>query len=394
MPAWCEACDWGVRSTVEAPRGVVDRRVDATLRRSAQRLHARLAADPDVVGAAPSRTGALVLAVTVLLGSLLALVLALWWAFSLVGWWRVVALALLGLVVWELVPRPARLPRSVTAVTPDEAPGLHALVARLADDVGVRAPEVVGIDTDWNAGVGSLGWGRRRALVVGLPLWTSLDADERVFLLGHELGHLRSRDTTAGRTIGAAGDLLTRAAGVLWPGPVTDHGDLLLTASSAIGSVVQRAVAAPVIGVLVALVRLDATQSQHAEYVADRLAARAAGPSSGVTLLSSSLHPIRGLTAAQVAARTGADPWSAIEGADRPTARELRRRRRESELSRHRADATHPPTSLRLDLLERMPATAPTGLDAALLDRADEDMRRLRGPLTRRFAEELVHGRF
>lgn len=394
MPRWCPACDWGVAAEDPAPVGLLARRLERPLRRAAEQLHGRLAADPGSVRAAPSRRAALALSVGVLVGALLVVGALVGWAVSLPDWWRVGVLAFLALLAWELLPRPTRLDPKVVVVTADEAPALHALVHRLADEVGVRPPAVLGLETDWNAYVVSLGWGRRQALVLGLPLWAALDPDERVGALAHELGHLRSRDTAAGRVVGAALSVLGRAATVLWPEDTGEHDSLLVSASSALGGVVQRVLAAPVVGLVVLLGRLDAAWSQHAEYVADRLAARAAGPRAVAGALVSLLGTPRGLTAAQVAARTRADPWSAIETAPRPTTRELERRRRGSVLTHHRVDDTHPPTALRLDLVARMPDAAPTALDAALLERADTELRRLREPLTRRFAEELVHGRY
>ncbi|MGG5258199.1 M48 family metallopeptidase [Phycicoccus avicenniae] len=392
MPPWCEHCDWGVRSGSSTARGVVGRQVDASLRRWAVRLHERLVRDPDSV--TPSRRPALVLAVAVLLVAVAVVGLGLWGALLLDGWWRVAALAFWALVVWEFAPRPTRLDTYALVVADDHVPGLRALVDDVARRVGARSPEVLAVETDANAYVVALGYGRRQALVVGLPLWTTLDPDERVALLGHELGHLRSRDTSTGVVLGTADALLARAVRVLHPDGVGDHDDIVVLASEAVGNVLQRMVVWPVALLRLLLVRLSAQQSQHAEYVADRLAARASGPQGLVSLLASFAGEPRGWTAAEVAARTRQDPWVALETGTRPTEREVRRRCRAGELEEHRVDASHPPTHLRLDLARRMTDEGTDRVDTRLVAAADDDLRALRPELTRQLTDDLVHGRY
>ncbi|WP_328822533.1 M48 family metalloprotease [Micromonospora rubida] len=90
------------------------------------------------------------------------------------------------------------------------------------------------MDGALNAYATAVGPRRRRVLCLGLPLWGSLPAQERVALLGHELGHFvngdprRSLLTPAFTMLGAAADLLR-------PVRTVSGGGLLEQAGEAIG---------------------------------------------------------------------------------------------------------------------------------------------------------------
>ncbi|MFF1609611.1 M48 family metalloprotease [Amycolatopsis sp. NPDC058278] len=85
-------------------------------------------------------------------------------------------------------------------VTPEDQPGLWALVRELADAVGTRPPDAITLISEVNAGVRErTGWlglrVRRREMFIGAQLLAGLRHDQLRALLGHELAHYTNRDT-------------------------------------------------------------------------------------------------------------------------------------------------------------------------------------------------------
>ncbi|MFF5078565.1 M48 family metalloprotease [Actinoplanes sp. NPDC000266] len=129
--------------------------------------------------------------------TLTAIAAALWLIVAGGPFWPIVfGLALLGLA-WAIRPRFNRLkPMLKTSyrVEPANAPAFHALIDRIAAELGTPKPDVVLFTFGWNAGVTVTGPRPRRVLVVGVQLLLALRAEEVVALLGHELGHLAYAD--------------------------------------------------------------------------------------------------------------------------------------------------------------------------------------------------------
>jgi heat shock protein HtpX len=197
-------------------------------------------------------------------------------------------------------PRAPRLPKHLVAVGPATAPELHALIERVAKEIGAPLPDGVYLDdTRFAAESGVTGLLRRRYLILGLRLWNALSPGQRVVLLGHELAHWVNGDPSRSWLAGSALDAVERLNAVLTPGPArmfrAAHDTRILEASAGTGwtgikqngamvwvaeliwgalSSVLRALLLPVRIALIALPRGD---SQQAEYFADRLAVRAGG---------------------------------------------------------------------------------------------------------------------
>ncbi len=208
--------------------------------------------------------------------------------------------------------------------------------------------------------------GRRPHL--GLLLWGRLEWDARLALLGHELGHL----LPAGgghRTVQMARIVLQRWVLVLWPsgddvelerhralwrGGRAGHvgGPLLAWVASG----VQRLAATPALLTLLLLDRLEAAASQRREYAADVAAARVAGTEGAVRLLAATVDARGWRTTVGSAVRRDEDVWAALAAAGRRPARETARLRRIAAGETVRTDAAHPPTALRLTLLEHLPS--------------------------------------
>lgn len=391
---WCEGCGWNVDGGEPAdprPRHVFARAHQRIVDRAAGRVYARLAAAPDDVRSGSPRWTAVALAGAVVLGCLLAVAGLAWWALTLPGWWRLLALGVLAFVVFALAPRPTHLDGSSLRVTRDDSPELHALVEDLARKVGVAAPSEIRVDTSFNAAVLLQGWRLRPTLRIGLPLWTTLEPAERLALLGHELGHLRGRDTHAGQVVWAGQHLLDAITEVLWPFDADHHdavGDLkpLIWVTNAF----QRLVALPFLGLSLALSRLTATSGQRDEYLADRRAASAAGTDAMVAALAGLLGPDRGMVSASAAMRRGEDPWSGFIGLPRRPAREVERLSRLSEVEGHHAGDSHPPTHLRIALLRQGRPLAAPAVDPARWIAAEAEMDHWRAELRSQLQDDLL----
>ena len=140
------------------------------------------------------------------------------------GWSRVIWAAIGALLLWQLAPRPARPSAHVVALSDDDAPSLHRLVAEVADATSARRPDSVAVDTTYSTSLVPVGYLGRTTLVVGLPQWTALDGDERVAVLAHVLACADGRGGAAGILFRLADDLLTRLVLLLSPtGMVQPH---------------------------------------------------------------------------------------------------------------------------------------------------------------------------
>ncbi|NHA67334.1 M48 family metallopeptidase [Phycicoccus flavus] len=277
-----------------------------------------------------ARTGG---AAAVLLAALVVLaetaLVAAWLVFLLrdEGWSRLLWLVVGGLVAWRLVPRPGRPDDRAVPVTAEEAPALHRLVARAAEQAGTRPPSRVLLDTTYPVAAHATGYLGKTSLVVGLPQWSALSPSERVAALVHVLGCARPQVGPAGVLVRLADDLLTAARTILVPtsvvraheaaigqttagyGEVGPGGMLVANrlareTSAAVGAAGMAVVAAPVRLLQQLLGRLWRPAALAAARDADARAATVAGPQATLSMLASTAGVPRGLSAAQNAART------------------------------------------------------------------------------------------
>lgn len=333
-----------------------------------------------------------------------AVALLVWATLSPKGFWGWVGVAIGWLVVFELAPRPYRLDEDVVMLDEESAPATTALVASLASAVGTPVPAVIAVDHDFNAHVAPLGWRGRPVLVIGLPLWSALTDHERLALLGHELGHLRGRDTVVGSITGTARLIAHRVTLLLTPLPAdayTDFADYSVDAAlfsngffHRVVTVVLTVVTLPLRGMVHLLDRLALAHSHHREFVADLRAARVAGTTAMTDLLTRTMN-VDGLrTVANAAVRRNEDPFGpldAVRTGPRPKPADVERLHAHAAAEERRWDHTHPKDTLRLALVESrpVPAALPPLLDLA---GADAELRALRPRLARQLRDDLLEG--
>jgi len=274
----------------------------------------------------------------------------------------VLGAALIG-VAFVLRPRLGRLAdltRQGILVDPGQAPRLSALVERVATAVGAPLPQVLMVGYDLNAFTTAVGVRRTRVLCVGLPLWATLEPQERVALLGHELGHFVNGDIRRGpltqvaeMTLGHVADLFAIHG--------TAGGGFIEYLAAIITRALGRLVSAAARALQLLLVWTSQRDSQRAEYLADEMAARAGGTEAAVSLANHLVMAasIDTVVRREARAGNGMPAWRdaarvarANLAANLPT---LRRLTRHTEVSLY---ASHPPAGLRAEMLERRPRQA------------------------------------
>jgi len=388
---WCPACEWNVDREPPTILGLewADRRLHRVAVRLTTRQFAALARGP--------LTGRRVTAARVVTLSAAVVLLAGVFLIAGLGVRLVLApnLAAKGLgvlvlaVAFVLRPRLGRLSsltRDAQRVERGAAPELFGLVERVAAEVGAPRPHILLVGPDLNAFTTTVGVRRRRVLHLGLPLWAALDAQERVALLGHELGHFVNGDVRRGLLTQAAETTLGHVANLLAPAP-SGVGGIIEAVTRSVGWVLSRT------AMLLQLVLIWISQrdSQRAEYLADELGARAAGTAAAIGLADKLL-----LTAAidtvirrEARAGNGMPAWRAAAvaaGANQAPNVPLLRL-----LSRHTGVslfASHPPTGLRAEMLEkRRQNPAAVRLGEAASARIDEELDAFSPQVRRTLAE-------
>jgi Zn-dependent protease with chaperone function len=402
---WCPACEWNLGT--EEPRGRWHRHRRARDRARVERLYAKLAdrptdrPDEQPVGHGAAWLLAVVVAAVVHLLTLAVLAGSLWLLVFGYALLKVVGAAGLGLT-WLLRPRLGSWRADASVLPREQAPALHALADRVAEELNTRRPDRIRITGAYNAFYGVRGIRRRVELSLGLPLWAALTEQERIALLGHELGHGANGDQrrgpwlyTALRTLEAWHALMMPEAGSgfqvrgsrkrLLDGLITW---LLLWC------------AVPVRLLHGALYRLTSLSSQRAEYLADEMAARvassqAAGAMLGKLMLKDSASTRLAQQRAAMRNRRlakGADPvaefWTGLaEYLDSVPAGERERRARLSAHGMTAVDTSHPPTHLRIRLRTQRPQRPATVV-------VDQDqwvaIHQELAPARRRVAQELL----
>jgi len=104
-----------------------------------------------------------------------------------------------GAIAVSIIPRPTRFTPPGPRLNPAGQVRLFAELEGVARAVGEAMPEEVYISPEMNAGVFQRG--RRRVMVVGLPLMQVMTIPQMRAVLAHEFGHYHGGDTKLGPLI-------------------------------------------------------------------------------------------------------------------------------------------------------------------------------------------------
>lgn len=393
---WCDRCDWNVDAGYVAPakRSFLDRARQRILDRAAERLRRRASADPDWFRHQPSRLPELALSLVALSGYLAVAAVGVLAALDRlpVGFWRWPLALFCLLVVWALRPQGPAFAATDTALGPDEYPALYETAALVANAVQAAAPDRVAANLDLRISGRAHRLRGAPALLLGLPMWSAAGWETRTAMLAHELAHLADRRTAVGGVVAYSRQVAWDAVHLVWPSEgarVTPRPTFRPLAR--VGSWLQRGLALPLVGFALLLDRASAPVRLHNEHLADLASARAAGTRAAVTALTSLLGVESLLVPARSALLRGEDPWTALAAMPRRPAREIERLKRAARRTAHRSDADHPPTWVRIELLESGPERAPdVAISRELRARVDTEVAALQQRLGDDFRHQLV----
>lgn len=285
--------------------------------------------------------------------------------------WRVAPGVALLLIAVQLRPRFARLPRGLPTLDRQSAPVLFRLIDRIAVEAGTAVPHVVAVTPFVEAFGGVIGLRQRRVLGIGLPLWVSLNPQERVAVIAHELGHFAGGDPRRLLATQPAYQTLSTLAEMTRP--TLDADGVFRRVARHLGNVVSNGFQLAQLLVML----MGHRDAQRAEYRADEVAALVAGGPAAVGMLDACLtaEPIMvavtrsaraGRAAARDARRTGvaasprneAREWAlGIATARDEAAPRLSVRRQLSVRDEVSVYADHPPTGLRIRRLLTLPTS-------------------------------------
>ena len=399
---WCPTCDWNL-DAYDRKRRVAEigpRWADRWLHRAAYRLargqYERLVGAGLSGRATIARVVITAVSVVLMLGLLALVGLAGWLlAYDFPSLTIVPGLLLLA-VAWLLRPRLGAFAETdATALDPDETPQLHALVAEVAAAIDAPVPHVVAVSDDVNAWSGAVGLRRTRVLCLGLPLWAVLTAQERLALLGHELGHFVNGDVRRRLWTQPAYTMLGSAAALIHPAGIVPAGHFLTVVAELVVRVLGIVISNVLMALQVLLVWVGRRDAQRVEYLADELAARVAGTEAAVSLMEILAAAPTVDMLVRRDARTGAGPATWRASVEESNLRGSARTALRLQLSiRDEASffASHPPTGLRARMLRARPYQPPaltlTPTRDESLDRElatiQESFRRSIGPSARK----------
>ena len=393
-PDWCDRCGWNLKAPprLEPPAGRFTRLARALGRRSGERLARELLAarEPEPRWT-PAKVAAYAIAVAVhavTLALIAAGIAAIVIDFpNVLG--ILIGVTLLGV---GLLMRPRFLKLDSRESHTVDAPALRAVAAEVARALDRDPPDEIRISADWNAFWAVVGARRRRVLVLGLPLLAALEPQERVALIAHEIGHDRNGDARRSLIVGSAVTGLDRLSDLLRPAPQYDSDYLSTAHFGPIGWVsggLMWLVSRPVDAVLWLEARLLLRDMQRAEYLADARAAQVAGTEAAIALEERLLlWSAFELVVQQAVHDNASDVLNRLRlSLQLVPDRERERRRRVARLEEARLEDTHPPSGLRIELLEGRAAVPPrVVLNSAQSRRIDTELE----PLAARVDHELL----
>ena len=364
---WCDACGWNLKPLeTEPPRNELEALYMKLNTRLSHDLFASLLKEGKLKPKlTPAKVMAFFVAACVHLITLGFLILGV---LLIVGGWPSVLIVIYGVlalgVAWLLRPRLPKLDKNDIRVSREDAPTLYSLLDQIADVLGARRVQTVVVNGEYNAAFTQVGLRRAPVVFIGLPYFTVLSPQERVSLLSHEIAHGVNGDPARGLFVGTAANSLAVWHDILTPGGPTspfeqesEGGCFIMPAH-----LLMRGIARVVYGVLFILVHLIWRDSQRAEYLADVLEASVSGKRVAISALEKLYFgKTYELTVQKVLMAPG--KLNLFEVLEKRVAnvprREIERIKRAEQMSSSQVDTTHPPTTLRMRLIEALPDAQP-----------------------------------
>ncbi|MHC0037739.1 M48 family metalloprotease [Pseudoneobacillus sp. C159] len=300
-----------------------------------------------------ARLAAYILATAVHMVSLLFLVSSIYFILQVKEsmWFLFLGLFLLALS-WVTRPRFGKLDKSEQVVPREELPELYKVVDSVCQLAGVRPIDGIIIDERFNASVRTVGIRGRRILTIGLPLFTILPKDERMALLGHEIGHFANNDVARSVFVGGAIDTLATWYDLL----DVQHVDEIEGIFGIVSGFFMKGLALVPYGLFLLIIHLLWQDRQRAEYYADLVGAELSGTKASISLMEKILfgqifiHTVRKASITNHSANLLDQFRKKIK--ELPN-KEFRRLKRVAELELSKLNYTHPPNAYRIQFLQQ-----------------------------------------
>jgi len=374
---WCPGCGWNVDPTPPPRMSRREQRAARASERASRRLFEQMS-EKGTVSSRGLRLRITVLSAAVHLLTLAVFAAGLYLVVDGFGMAPIVRFFIGGLLIGVgCVVQPFHRKRASgnKPLTRTELPSLFALCDQVAQTLGTGT-----IDSLWLSPVFNASYGRSRrhgsAMTLGLALWAILEPQERVALIGHELGHQLNGDQRRARPVRLAMVSLRNWAYLLKPGRSIYRTRGIAAVSEFLTLLVLLPLAATALGLRRLLAILAGRQGLSSEYYADELSARVAGTAAAAALAEKLLvaDACSRFVQQTVKFEPATDPWEAVGNYARGIPQqEWERQRRLGRLRLPAIDSSHPPSQLRADLLRarayQEPVIRLTPNQAEVLDR-------------------------
>lgn len=359
FPAWCPACEWGLTDGQERRAGFFRSRLDRWSARQVEALYRQVSGSSvQRPGWGVARLASYTLAICVHAFCIALIIVAVWMIAAMLNVVTAFLAMFALLLALELRPRLGSVRKLKHVKHRADAPVLFGVLDQVAAEVGARPAHAVHADASWNASYAAVGWRRCRVVTLGLPLWDTLSADQKIAVLGHEFAHGVNGDARHGTIVGTSLAALARMHSVFRPGRRDRRVNPLV---SALVGLAQVLLGWMIGGLLIAQHLLLLRASQRAEYFADAAAARVASPASMASSLDAMLTGSE--TYSFVAGRRRfpnqkADFWTQLRSSlSAVPESEKERRRRAHARDRLQVTGSHPPTHLRIKIMQGLPSS-------------------------------------
>jgi heat shock protein HtpX len=190
-------------------------------------------------------------------------------------------------ILWSLIPRWDKFQPPGAVLQRSEHPRLFAEIDNLAASLKQSLPQEVYLIPDLNAWVaergGTMGFGGRRMMGIGLPLLAVLSVTQFRAILAHEYGHYYGGDTRLGPFVYNTRNSMVRTIRTLAEPSAFLQALMRLGFPGLIAGLLHGLVVAILVGYWKLLLRVTQLISRRQEYRADELACQLVGSEALVT---------------------------------------------------------------------------------------------------------------
>ncbi|WP_066065293.1 M48 family metallopeptidase [Neobacillus soli] len=257
-------------------------------------------------------------------------------------------------IAWFTRPRFGKLEDDERILPREEIPAVYAVMDDLTASMGLKKIDGIIIDQNYNAAITKIGWRRRTIVIIGVPYFAALSPEEQCSVMAHELGHYINKDLTYGFYIGTALNTIYDWYTLLDPVPSEQTFEYSLL--DMVTNFLMKVLAQVPFCFYWLLLHLIWNKSQIGEYLADYRAAQTCG-SLAVANDLEKLH-YGGVYFHCLSKVSLDDGQSNVIDEFRKALslmpeREKKRYKLQCAREKFQLDATHPPTTFRIQFIEK-----------------------------------------